>query len=83
MAKNLVVCRRLKGLMVEKGMTIPDLAKKTGISESGLQQKINGHRSWWFEEALLLVRVLGLSEVREVLPEIYEAAQKSVKKGSK
>ena len=70
MATKKIVCNRLKGLMVEKGMTAKALSKKVGISESTLLQKINGHRDWWFWEVAAIVKAMGFSETREVFPEI-------------
>ncbi|HOV79555.1 MAG TPA: helix-turn-helix transcriptional regulator [Bacillota bacterium] len=71
-----VVSRRLKGLLVEHDMSIKDLAKRIGISENSLTLKINGHRDWWYWELMLIVKVFGFSEVKEVFPELYEAVSK-------
>jgi len=71
--KNLVVSRKLKGLMVEKGITLPVLSKKIGISENSLAQKINGHRDWWYRELIFIVKEFGYLKVRDVFPELYES----------
>jgi len=76
MAAKKIVCNRLKGLMVEKGMPAKILSKKVGISESTLLQKINGHRDWWFWEVVAIVKVMGYFETKEVFPELYEGVLK-------
>jgi transcriptional regulator with XRE-family HTH domain len=73
MAKGIIDCRRLKGLMVEKGITIRELSNKIGISENSLAQKINGHRDWWYRELIFIVKEFGFSEVRDVFPELYNS----------
>ncbi len=75
MAKR-VVSKRLKGLMVEHGMTIKDLSKKIGISENSLTLKMNGHRDWWYREVMLIVKEFDFTEVRDVFPELYDSVSK-------
>lgn len=76
--KPVIVCRRLKGLMVENELTVKLLAKKIGISENSLTLKINGHREWWYRETALVTKVLGFSDIAEVFPELHA----SIKKGA-
>lgn len=68
-----IVCRKLKGILAEKDITIKQLAKKIGISENGLTLKINGKRALWFPEALLIAKVLGFNAAEDVFPEITNA----------
>lgn len=75
--KDKIICKRLKGLLAENCMTVADLAKKMGISESSLTQKILGNRSWWFEETVLAMRIFKAEEVKDVFPELYLSACKS------
>jgi len=76
-ASKKIVCKKLKGLMVEHDMPAKKLSKKIGISESSLTQKINGHRDWWYWEVLLIVKVFKFSEVKDVFPELYESFSKA------
>ncbi|MDI9449141.1 MAG: helix-turn-helix transcriptional regulator [Bacillota bacterium] len=71
--KKRIVCRRLRGLMVEHQLTTKDLSKKLGISESSLMKKINGHSDWWYKEVVFIIQELGFSEVQDVFPEIVKA----------
>lgn len=66
-----IVNKRLKGLMVERNITISELSKKMGISARSLARKINGHQDWWYYELIFIVKQFGFSEVREVFPELY------------
>lgn len=66
------VCKRLKGLMVEHGVTIPELAKKMGISTSSLSRKINGRQTWYAHEMFFIVRYFRVSELKNVFPEMYK-----------
>ena len=77
MTNKRIVCKRLKGLMTEHEITINDLAKRIGISENSLAQKINGHRDWWHWEVLLVFKQFNASNAREVFPELYDLVQKS------
>lgn len=71
MPKKPVVCKRLKGLMVEYEITVRKLSRKIGISENSLTLKINGHRNWWLWEILSITKQFGFSDARDVFPEIY------------
>lgn len=71
MTKN-VVSRRLKGLMAEHGITIPELAKKMGISRSSLSRKINGRQTWYAHEICFITKYFWLSEFKNVFPEMYK-----------
>lgn len=71
MTKN-VVYKRLKGLMAEHGITIPELAKKMGISKSSLSRKINGHQTWYAHEMFFIIRYFWVSELKNVFPEMYK-----------
>lgn len=73
MARKQIVCKKLKGLMVEHGLTLKDLSKKIGISENSLTLKINGRRDWWYWEIMLITKQFGFSEVKEVFPELYNS----------
>jgi len=77
MAVRKIASRKLKGLMVEHGITLKDLSKKIGISENSLVQKINGHRDWWYWEMVLIAKEFGYSEVQTVFPEVHAAATKA------
>ncbi|MCM1567807.1 MAG: helix-turn-helix transcriptional regulator [Dehalobacter sp.] len=72
MTKN-VVNRRLKGLMAENGVTIPELAKKMGISRSSLSRKINGRQTWYAYEICFITKYFGFSEFKNVFPELYNS----------
>lgn len=71
--QNSIVCRRLKGIMAENGITIKRLSEKIGISENGLTLKINGKRTWWYPEVLRTAKALGYEAPEDVFPEIREA----------
>lgn len=77
MASKKIVCKKLKGLMVEHDMPARKLSGKIGISESSLVQKINGHRDWWYWEVMSIVKMFGFSEVKDVFPEIYDSVLKA------
>lgn len=66
-----IICKRLRGLMVEHDITLYDLSKRLSISEKSLSLKINGRRGWMYWELISIVRQFGLSEVKEVFPEFY------------
>jgi len=74
MTTKRVVCKRLKGLLVEHEMTIKDLSKKLGISENALMLKINGHRDFWFRETMQITRIFGSDEIKDVFPELYKVS---------
>lgn len=71
-----IVCRKLKGLMAEKELTIRKLAEMVGVSENSLTLKINGHRDWWYWEILEVAKIFNL-EVEKVFPELVSASIKS------
>lgn len=73
MVRKQIVCKKLKGLMVEHSLTLKDLSKKIGISENSLTLKINGRRDWWYWEIMLITKQFGFSEVKEVFPELYNS----------
>ncbi|WP_273483561.1 helix-turn-helix domain-containing protein [Desulforamulus ruminis] len=67
-----VVCKKLKGLMAEHGITIRELSKMMGISQKSLSRKINGQRDWCFDDLIFIARCFGFAEVKEVFPELYD-----------
>jgi transcriptional regulator with XRE-family HTH domain len=71
--KELIVNRRLKGLMVEKNITIRELSKEMGISVGSLSKKINGRQIFFADEVFFVVKRLGFSGLKEVFPEMYYA----------
>lgn len=77
MGRKPIISRRLKGLMAENDMSVRDLSRKIGISEGSLNLKINGQRPWWLWETIIIVKFFGLSEIKEVFPEAYEATMKT------
>lgn len=64
-------CKKLKLLLFERNMTYEALAMKLGISENNIHFKINGKRRWWIDECIAVTKKLGLEDVGEVFPEIY------------
>lgn len=48
------VQRRLKGIMVEYGVTQGELAKLIGISSRAINYKINGERDFTLKEAQII-----------------------------
>lgn len=67
--KERVVCKRLKGLMVENELTLQALAEMIGISENSLTQKINGHREFWYWEMVAISKVFR-DNLENVFPEL-------------
>lgn len=53
---------RLKGLMREKHMTQEDLAKRIGISEASLWNKLNNRSDFSTTEMSVIMRVLGIDD---------------------
>ena len=74
-----VVCKRLKGLMVEREIGTNALAKKLGIGPSTLNLKINGKRDWWYLEIAHITKVFGYDEIKDVFPELHDL---TLKKGA-
>lgn len=72
MAKG-IVYKRLKGLMAEHGITIPELAKKMGISKSSLSRKINGRQTLYAHEVCFITQYFWFSELKNVFPEMYNS----------
>jgi len=66
-----IISRRLKGLMVERGITIHELSQEINIPEKTLVMKINGEDEWLFHENMCVIKYLGFTRVRDVFPEIY------------
>lgn len=54
---------KLKALMVEKGFTQEQLAKKLGISEQSLNYKINNKREFKASEIQALTKILDVQDV--------------------
>ena len=85
MAKNIksvnksqeIECKTLKNILFASEITYAQIAKKIGISENAVNFKINGKRSWWIEECVLVTKLLGYSDLIEVFPEIVEKYLKS------
>lgn len=50
----LPVQRRLKGMMVEYGVTQGELAKLIGISQRAFNYKVNGERDFTLKEAQII-----------------------------
>lgn len=67
--KERIVCKRLKGLMVENELTLQSLAEKIGVSENSLTQKINGHRGFWYWEMVAIAKVFR-GDLETVFPEL-------------
>ena len=59
--------------MAENEMTTLMLAKKIGIAEPTLQVKITGGSDWRFWEILLIAKLFGYEDPREVFPELYQS----------
>lgn len=52
---------KLKGLMVERGLKVEDLAKALKLSRQSVSDKINGRRSISLMEAAYISHALGMS----------------------
>lgn len=63
----MVNTNKIKGRIVELGLTQKDIAEYLGLARSTVSQKINNVRSMDVHEAFLLADVLGIkdSEFRE------------------
>lgn len=57
---------KLKALMVEKGFTQEQLAKKLGISEQSLNYKINNKREFKASEIQALTKILDVQDVDSI-----------------
>lgn len=57
---------KLKALMVEKGFTQEQLAKKLGISEQSLNYKINNKREFKASEITIMIDLLKITNVSEI-----------------
>lgn len=57
---------KLKALMVEKGFTQEQLAKKLGISEQSLNYKINNKREFKASEIQALTKILDVQNVDSI-----------------
>jgi len=57
---------KLKALMVEKGFTQQQLAKKLGISEQSLNYKINNKREFKASEIQALTKILDVQDVDSI-----------------
>lgn len=57
---------KLKALMVEKGFTQEQLAKKLGISEQSLNYKINNKREFKASEIQALTKSLDVQDVDSI-----------------
>lgn len=77
MKKKRIICNRLKGLMVERGIDLVKLSKMVGKSENALTLKINGYRDWWAWEIFAIVKAFKYTEIKEVFPELYEVFTKA------
>lgn len=71
-----VICKRLKGLMVERGIGTYELAQKLGMGPSTLNLKINGKRDWWYSEVARITIVFGYDEIKDVFPELHNSILK-------
>lgn len=71
-----VVSRKLKGLIVEHGMTIRKLSKMMGISETTLSRRINGRSEWYFDEISFLTDVFGFPYTKDVFPELHNSVSR-------
>lgn len=77
MAARKIVSKKLKVLMFGQEITLKELSKNIGISENSLVQKINGHRSFWYWEMVMIAKTLKIQDIPAVFPEIHEAAIKA------
>lgn len=57
---------KLKALMVEKGFTQEQLAKRLGISEQSLNYKINNKREFKASEITVMIDLLKITNVSEI-----------------
>lgn len=55
--------RKLKSVMVARGMTLSDLSSLTGLSKASLSYKINNHRQFLAKEILILQKALNLTSL--------------------
>jgi plasmid maintenance system antidote protein VapI len=53
---------KLKGLMVERGLKVEELAKRLNLSRQSTSDKINGRRSISLIEAMTISEALGMSK---------------------
>ncbi len=55
--------QKLKGRIVEKGLTQGDVANRLGISKTALNNKINGKTEFTAREIKALVIILGINDI--------------------
>lgn len=58
----MVITRRLKARMVEKGFTQTTLAEATGLNIGSLNYKLNGKQEFWLSEWKKLCAVLEIAD---------------------
>lgn len=58
----MVNVNKLKGRIVECGITVAELADKIGVDPSTLYRKLNNAESFTLKDADFIVKVLGLSK---------------------
>lgn len=57
---------KLKGIMREKNVTQQELADKLGISVQSFNSKINGRTAFTIPEAINIIKILGISNPKEI-----------------
>lgn len=55
----------LKGKIIASGISRKELAKRSGMAESTLSDKINGKRSFTTDEAQVVCDILGIDSCEE------------------
>ena len=59
-------CCKLKGKLVEKGLTYKDCATAIGISVTSFSKKMNGTSKFYVEEAICLSKILSLTTEEKI-----------------
>lgn len=57
--------RALRGVMLEQGLTIPDLARMLGVSTGTVSLRMNHRQPWSLEMVYMIMDHLGL-EIRDI-----------------
>lgn len=59
-------CYKLKGKLVEKGLTYKDCASAIGISVTSFNNKMNGISKFYIEEVVILSNILALTSEEKI-----------------
>lgn len=60
--KKMLDSNKLKGKIAEAGLTQRELAKKAGMSENSLYNKINGRRDFGAREIVAICEILNITD---------------------